>query len=219
MKPLLGGNMIGYIENFFTEDEIDWFNWYWSVLPNKIDTGQRYRSMAYFDQPFFERIHQALQSKILPNEEITTVNLNADYLPGGIHSDGYIQFDQDDTLGHTYLIPINIDGDFSTVIFDKTSDEAVTLNAELGLGNSGIVTYKQVGRDFFELPDTPFDNQIYKQYLTHLDFDTLAGLKVEQVQEWKPGRAMVWPRKNLHCSANFKSPAVRDTVLVATRKC
>lgn len=211
--------MIGYIEDFFTQDEVEWFNWYWDILPNKIDTGQRYRSMAYYNQPFFDRIYNLLQSKILPNEEITTVNLNIDYLPGGIHSDGYISYDQEDDMGHTYLIPIKIDGDFATIVFDKTSDEAVTLNAELGLGNSGIVTYRQVGREFFELNDTPFDRTVYNKYLTHLDLNTLSGLKVEQVQQWKTGRAMVWPRKNLHCSANFQSPAVRNTVLVATRLC
>ncbi len=211
--------MIGYIDNFLKPDEVDWFNWYWDVLPSKIDTGQRYRSMAYYDQPFFKRIYQLLQSRILPNEEITTVNLNSDYLPGGIHSDGYINHDKNDKMGHTYLIPINFDGSFATVIFDKTSDEAVTLNAELGLGNSGIVTYRQVGRDFFSLNDTPFDQEIYNQYLTHLDQNILNGLQVEQVQEWAVGRALVWPRKNLHCSANFVGTQVRNTVLVATKLC
>lgn len=211
--------MIGYIENFFTADEVEWLKWYWSVLPNKLDTGQRLRSMAYYDQPFFNKMLQRLNDKILPNEEITTVNLYSDYSPGGVHSDGYIDFDKKDIMGHTYLIPFNIDGNFATVIFDKTSEEAVTLNAELGMGNSGIVTYKQVDRDFFELNNTPFDKELYNQYLTHLDYNTIAGLKVEQVQHWKLGRAAVWPRKNLHCSANFDGPAVRETVLIATRKC
>jgi len=211
--------MIGQLDNFLTADEVEWFNWYWSVLPNKIDTGQRHRSMTHFDQPFFERIRSLLQQRILPNEEITTVNINVDYLPGGVHSDGYIDFDKNDNLGHTYLVPLAVDGDFATVIFDKTSDEAVTLNAELGMGDSGIVTYKQVGRHYFNLDDTPFDESIHKQYLTHLDIHSLRGLKVQQIQHWKIGRALVWPRKNLHCSANFSSPAVRDTLLVATKLC
>lgn len=211
--------MIGYIDNFFTPNEVDWFNWYWKILPNKIDTGQRHRSMAYYDQPFFKRIYKLLQSRILPNEEITTVNLNSDYLPGGIHSDGYIKHDKDDRMGHTYLIPIKIDGDFVTIVFDKISEEAVTLNAELGLGNSGIVTYRQVDRNFLKLEDTPFNEEIYNEYLSHLDRNILNGLQVEQVQEWKVGRAMVWPRKNLHCSANFGDNVIRNTVLIATKLC
>jgi hypothetical protein len=211
--------MIGYIDNFLTPNEVDWFNWYWKILPNKIDTGQRHRSMAYYDQPFFKRIYKLLQSRILPNEEITTVNLNSDYLPGGIHSDGYIKHDKDDRMGHTYLIPIKIDGDFVTIVFDKISEEAVTLNAELGLGNSGIVTYRQVDRNFLKLEDTPFNEEIYNEYLSHLDRNILNGLQVEQVQEWKVGRAMVWPRKNLHCSANFGDNVIRNTVLIATKLC
>ena len=211
--------MIGYIEDFFTDDEIEWFNWYWELLPNKLDTGQRLRSMAYFDQPFFRRMLEKLQSKILPNEEITTVNLNTDYYPGGVHSDGYIDFDKKDKLGHTYLVPIKIDNEFATIIFDKTSDRAVTLNAELGLGNSGIISYQQVNRDYFNFADTEFDESIYNQYLTHLDKCVLRGLTVEQIQTWKAGRAMVWPRQHLHCSANFNLPATRNTVLITTRQC
>lgn len=211
--------MIGYIENFLSEEECAWFSWYWSVMPDKLDTGQRYRSMAYYNQPFFKRILQKLQSKILPNEEITTVNLNSDYYPGGVHSDGYIDYDKNDKLGHTYLVPVEIDNDFATLIFDKTSNKAVTLNAELGLGNSGIVSYQQVNRDYFEFTDTEFDQSIYNQYLTHLDKSVLRGLTVEQIQTWKVGRAMVWPRQNLHCSANFDLPAVRNTVLITTRQC
>lgn len=211
--------MIGYIDNFFTNDEIDWFNWYWDILPNKLDTGQRHRSMAYFDQPFFSQVLQLLQSKVLPNEVITTVNLNSDYYPGGIHSDGYIEYDQNDIMGHSYLIPIQVDREYATIIFDKTSDKAVTLNSELGLGNSGIVTYSQVEREFFNLDDMPFDNEVYEKYLTHLNMKALSGLKIEQIQQWKLGRAMVWPRRNLHCSANFSLPAVRNTVLLTTKLC
>ena len=211
--------MIGYIEDFLSPDEVDWFNWYWDIIPDKLDTGQRYRGMAHYDQPFFKRMLKLLENKILPGESITTVNINVDYLPGGVHSDGYISYDQDDKMGHTYLIPIKMEGDFATVIFDKTSDEAVTLNSELGLGNSGIVTYKQVERNYLDLQDTPFDNTVYEQYLMHLDKNALRGLRVEQIQHWKIGRAMVWPRKNLHCSANFSKPAIRNTVLIATRLC
>ena len=98
--------MIGYIENFFTADEVEWLKWYWSVLPNKLDTGQRLRSMAYYDQPFFNKMLQRLNDKILPNEEITTVNLYSDYSPGGIHSDGYIDFDKNYDV---YIIADEVD--------------------------------------------------------------------------------------------------------------
>jgi len=211
--------MVGYIENFLTTDEIEWFRWYWSQLPTKIDTGQRMRSFAHYDREFFHRIREKLSSKIQPNEEITTVNLYQDYAPGGIHSDGWIDFDKNDKMGTTYLVPIQMSEDFQTIIFQPSSDEAVSLNAELGLGNSGLVTYKQVTRDYFDLSDEPFDKEMYDKYLTHLDYNMLRGLRVIQVQEWKLGRAMIWPRSQLHCSANFNKGAVRDTLLIATKLC
>lgn len=211
------------INDFLLPDEINWFNWYWNILPNKIDTGQRWRSMAYYDQPFFQRIKCKLEQKVKAinaNEEITTVNLNNDYAPGGIHSDGYIEYDKNDDVGSTYLIPIQIDCEsYATVIFDYTSKKAVSLNDQLGLGNKGLVTYPQVTRQELGLSSKPFDKEIHQKYLKHLTYESLAGLTVVQIQHWKLGSAMIWPRENLHCSANFVGSKYRRTVLIATRKC
>ena len=213
---------IGFIENFLNKKEIDWFIWYWKQLPTKIDNGQRVYSLTHFDQRFFSRIYQMLNKKIkqhFPNEQITTINLNWDYAPGGIHSDGYLDYDSKDKIAKTYLIPIVMEqSDYHTILFDKTSEKAVTLNKELGLGDNGIVTYKQVGRDYFPtLDDTPFDEQVYNQYLKHLDYNNLRGLKTVAVQEWKMGRANYWLREQLHCSANFGEHAGRSSLLIVTK--
>ena len=82
---------LGYIENFLTPVEIEWFVWYWKCLPSKIDTGQRVRSLTHHDQPFFHRIKEKLVEKIEqnnPHEKISTVNRHEHangilYLKGG----------------------------------------------------------------------------------------------------------------------------------------
>lgn len=215
--------MVGYEEDFLSEEEMEWFRWYWTCLPAIIDTKQRHRSPAYFDQPHFVRIFEKLNNRIkeiASDEQITTFNLNWDYLPGGIHSDGFIDHDENDRMGHTYFVPIEMEPntEFQTIIFDKDSDRAVSLNSELGLGNDGLVTYPQVDREYFDLSDEPFDKDMYNRYLTHLNYDKLSGLKVTKVQEWKLGRALIWPRARLHCSANFEKGVIRNTILIATRK-
>ena len=213
----------GHIENFLTPEECEWFTWYWKLLPTKIDTGQRLRSPVHFNEPILHRIKEKLTEKVKqnnPREEITTVNLNYDYAPGGIHSDGYIDYDKNDTMGHTYFIPLEMDQDYCTVIFDQTSDKAISFNSILGLGNKGLVTYPQVSREEFELDNTPFNEEVYQQYLTHLDYDSLRGLTVKDIVYWKePGTANIWPRRNLHCSGNFSNAKQRNTILIATKIC
>jgi hypothetical protein len=213
--------MIGY-HQFLSEDEVEWFSWYWRQLPSKIDTNQRMRSPAHFQQTFFARQFEKLRAKVtevFPNEEITTVNLNWDYLPGGIHTDGYIDYDKEDKMGHTFLIPLEMKNEesFQTVIFEGISDKAVSLNRELGLGDDGLVTYPQVSRSYFDFKDTPFDKKMHSKYLDHLDYNALKGIKVNKVLKWQLGRAMIWPRNQLHCSANFKPNSKRSTLLIATK--
>ena len=213
---------LGRIDNFLTHDEINWFLWYWQVLPTKIDTGQRIRSMVHFDQPFFHRVKQKLTDKVKsndPNEEITTVNLNQDYAPGGIHSDGYIDFDKDDDISLTYLIPIKMDNfSHSTIIFNEESKKAVSLNEENGLGSTGLVTYPQVSRKNLGLVDSDFDHKLHEQYLKHLTYNSIKGLTIAELQTWKLGTALVWPREKLHCSSYFQKTTDRMSLLITTRR-
>lgn len=207
------------IDNFFTEQECNWFKWYHTVLPETRDNGQRLLTMTHYSQPFFAKKLQQLQQRLPKNEQITTVNINFDYSAGGIHSDGYIELDKNDNIANSYLIPISVDDTdkYYTVIFDQTSHRAITFNAEIGLGNAGITTYKQVTRDEYGLSDEPFDEAVYNKYLTHLDYNGLRGLTVDYIHEWKLGEAMIWPRENFHVSANFSNKDARASVLITTR--
>ena len=83
--------------------------------------------------------------------------------------------------------------------------------------NKGITTYTQVTREEYGSADTPFDQEIYERYLTHLNYDGLRGLTVDYIHEWELGTAMIWPRENFHVSANFKNKDARASVLITTR--
>ena len=205
------------ITNFFNEEECDWFKWYHSVLPETRDNGQRLLTMTHYAQPFFSKKLQQLQTRLPGNEEITTVNINFDYSAGGIHSDGYIEAEED--IANSYLIPISVDSidTYYTLIFDQISHKAITFNSELGLGSKGITTYTQVTREEYGLADTPFNKEVYERYLTHLNYDGLRGLTVDYIHEWELGTAMIWPRENFHVSANFKNKDARASVLITTR--
>lgn len=205
------------ISNFFTEEECNWFKWYHSVLPETRDNGQRLQTMCHYAQPFFARKLADLHSRLPSNEEITTVNINLDYSAGGVHSDGYLETEED--IANSYLIAIGVDNidPYYTLIFDQTSRKAVTFNSALGLGSKGIATYTQVTREEYGLADTPFDKAVYDQYLTHLNYDALKGFTLAHIHEWELGTAMTWPRENFHVSANFKNKDARASVLITTR--
>jgi len=207
------------IDNFFSEQDCEWFLWYNSVLPETRDNGLRLQTMTHFAQPFFARKLNYLQSKLPQNEEITTLNINFDYGAGGVHSDGYLEHDKTDKIAKSYLIPIitNPIDKYYTVIFEQTSMEAITFNNEVGLGNKGITTYRQVTRDEYNLEDKPFDKDIYEKYLTHLNYQALKGFTVAHIHEWTLGSAMTWPRQNFHVSANFVNKDTRASVLITTR--
>lgn len=206
------------IDDFFTQDECDWFLWYDTVLPETRDNGLRYQTMCHYAQPFFADKLAELQAKLPSNEEITTVNINHDYGAGGIHSDGYLDHDKNDLIANSYLIPIKYTGEepYYTLVFKQCSDRAITFNAETGLGSAGITTYKQTTREEYGLDDTPFDKTDYG-YLTHLDYDSLAGFTVDRIHCWSLGTAMTWPRHRFHVSANFTGKYPRSSVLILTR--
>lgn len=207
------------IDNFFDVKDCEWFCWYNTVLPETRDNGLRLMSMTHFAQPFFARKLQYLQDKLPNNEEITTLNINFDYGAGGIHSDGYIEHDKNDKIAQSYLIPIIVDpvDKYYTVVFDQTSMEAITFNGEIGLGDKGITTYRQVTREEYGLSNEPFDIDVYEKYLTHLNYESLKGLTVAHIHEWTLGSAMTWPRQNFHVSANFVNKDTRASVLITTR--
>ena len=206
------------IDDFFTQDECDWFLWYDTLLPETRDNGLRYQTMCHYAQPFFADKLAELQAKLPSNEEITTVNINHDYGAGGIHSDGYLDHDKNDLIANSYLIPIKYTGEepYYTLVFEQCSDRAITFNAETGLGSAGITTYKQTTREEYGLDDTPFDKTDYG-YLTHLDYDSLAGFTVDHIHCWSLGTAMTWPRHRFHVSANFTGKYPRSSVLILTR--
>ena len=207
------------IDNFFSKNDCEWFLWYNSVLPETRDNGLRLQTMTHFTQPFFARKLENLHSLLPKNEEITTLNINFDYGAGGIHSDGYLEHDKTDNIANSYLIPIIVNAvdKYYTVIFNQTSMEAITFNAEIGLGNKGITTYRQVTREEYKLGNEPFDTNVYEKYLSHLNYESLRGFTVAHIHEWTLGSAMTWPREKFHVSANFVNKGTRASVLITTR--
>ena len=48
----------------------------------------------------------------------------------------------------------------------------------------------------------PFDKDIYKKYLTHIDINNLKGLEVEMIYKWKIGETCIIDRSHIHSSSS-----------------
>jgi hypothetical protein len=47
-----------------------------------------------------------------------------------------------------------------------------------------------------------FDLNIYKKYLSHIDYNNLSGLEVEMIYSWKVGESLIMDRSHIHCSSS-----------------
>jgi len=211
------------ITNFISTELIEWLLWYWTQLPNKIDTGQRYRAFLHHTQPWANQLKLQLESLIEPHEqnfELVTALLADDYAPGGIHSDGWIDcYPESGPISNTYLIPLHFEGAQSTVIFNETSERAISFNKHTGMGDAGLVTYPQA--DPNKILDTSkllIDTEFHNKYLEHIPLETMAGLTINSVLDWSMGSAVAWPRKNFHCSGSFLSNKNRKSLILMTCK-
>ena len=213
---------VGDTDCIFTDELREWCLWYWTQLPDKKDNGQKFVSLTYFDLPYnlwFKTQLENIIYKMEPDSLITHATLHEDYLPGGIHSDGEIEtYKEPGEISRTYLFPLFISEETYSLVFHQKSKKALSLNQILGLGNAGIIDYKQTTAENIGLDIThPFNKSVWEKYLTHLDYSACAGLTTAAVLKWKLGHGITWPRENLHTSANFPKMK-RQFLLVETCK-
>ena len=43
----------------------------------------------------------------------------------------------------------------------------------------------------------------HKKYFSHIPYDFLEGLEIDNIFKWTPGSCMIWDRNQLHCADNF----------------
>ena len=130
----------GILKDLVDQDFVNYMIRHYEKLP-KIDNGLRYSANTLIEQEFNHRFREKVKSVISEhfNNEISHCTIYSDYAPGGIHSDGYIDVPESKPLGYTILIPLISDYfENANVIFNESSDKAITYNEATRLGNKGI---------------------------------------------------------------------------------
>ena len=204
----------GIIKNIIDKQMVEYLLEYFDKMPKK-DNGLRINADTLIEQDFNYRFKEKIQN-IIKNYftgNVCHCTIYSDYAPGGIHSDGYIN-DENYNLGHTILIPLVSEYvENATLVFNESSQKAITFNEATGLGNKGIRSYEQES-----LPEGNSLSQNFKNtYLSHLKVDKLP-YTVDSVLYWSVGSALYWPRERFHVSACFPKDTVRKAMVILTNE-
>lgn len=208
-------NKVGILKNLIDEQTVEQIIQKYEMLPKK-DDGLRFEADTLIGEDYSVKWKEKLQTILAPHHDadISYAGIFSDYAPGGIHSDGWI--DSPQSLGYTFLIPLKFNyTNNATVVFEETSEKAVTFNEATGLGNLGILSYDQK-----PLPksDKFLDPQFKDKWLSHIPENQLP-FTVVDVLPWTVGSAVYFPRKNFHASAYFPTEnCVRMGIVILTNE-
>ena len=209
-------NKIGKIKNIIDKDTVEYLLNKFQALPKK-DNGLRINADTLVDQDFNRKFNEKITPILSPyfKGRVNHATIYSDYHPGGIHSDGWIDSPEDNRLAYTFLIPLESEYEKNaTVVFEETSEEAVTYNEATGLGQKGVASYQQTA-----LPDATnfMDPNTQKKWFPHLGQEKLP-FRIAEVLTWEVGTALYWPRINLHASAWFPPESGRKAMVILTNE-
>lgn len=134
--------------------------------------------------------------------------------PFYVHTDN----GKDNKPDFNILIPLNEHADFTTILYDQLYSGYAS---HFWVGSLYKYfpdpVYNEPKRDYdgvIGLINETFDVSMYLKYLTHLPYETLQGLSVQRVHNWKVGDVYTFECNRLHSSSNFKGTKEGLTLLV-----
>ena len=123
--------------------------------------------------------------------------------PHIIHNDDYEEKIYD--IFKTVVIPLEISKPTNFVVFDQYYLDG-PVKCFRGYENVPETYYNKSLTDYSDIvnfTDEPFNEAIYKEYLTHVPYEALHGLTVEAIVRWQPGDAITFDMGKLHSATNF----------------
>lgn len=159
-------------------------------------------------------LHWILEELGYGDHKIVGGNFFSTPNPFHVHTDNGKDNDPDFNI----LIPLNQQQDFTTVIYDQTYSGYAS---HFWVGSLykyfPSPAYNEPKRDYIgvnNLISDSFNINFYVKYLTHLPYETLQGLSIQQSHTWKIGQVYKFECNRLHSSSNFKGTKEGLTLLV-----
>ena len=109
-------------------------------------------------------------------------------------------FDPKDIIYKQIVTPLTSGGE--TIIFKQRWYQRST-NFTVDIEELKFKPNKdQNDRSNKHIGEKDFDLNVYKKYLSHIDYNNLRGLEVEMIYSWKVGESVIMDRSHIHCSSS-----------------
>jgi len=202
------------IKNFLTAEELESILSYYDLLEQSVDYSneQAKRKLMHYDDPDNTFMKDIIDPKIkqhFPNgfvsaSAFTNWNKNVE-----LHTDAWQpDEDQNSILGYALLVPLQInpvEEKTSTIIFDQYCEgPTVTVKKFDSNEKWNIAKYVDPSSDkILNKKSNGIDKEFYRNYLNHIDHESLKYFSVANRYEWVLGEAIVWGRDLFHTSEAF----------------
>jgi hypothetical protein len=218
--------MVQTFDNLLNQEELQELLDYFYIDDELTDAREFVRSKhpKWGETDWPEHLIKRVCDSVLDEEyEVEEVVINDSKISFQIHTDnGY----SNDKSYKGVLIPLTTFGGVgSTVYFDNYyhGDAAKFVSSEDPYKNhkrdetKNLTTQDQRIHDYSVLEnytghDFPRDD--YENYLNHIPYENLHGLKLDRVVEWQPGSAIVFDRNQLHAASSQHQRKIGISVFV-----
>lgn len=172
----------------------------------------------FFKDSIVENILGKIENVIGPYDVVSAFFFKTDY-PHIIHNDD--SFELPDNVYKAITLPLRLYGDNITEYPSLCFFEQFYFHgpSKFFKGEEFVPTYynKQIYdyKDIENLTDSPFDEELYKKYFTHVKRTWLEGLTFHGSVDWVPGSAIVFDSVRLHCASDFRQLGIKEKLAIS----
>ena len=217
-----------YQENFLTQDEFDLCRRLVLAVNEWPEHGKTSKYWGFgLDNGVGPQLLWLLKKvqAIVPHFDLDFFAIQEAIIPWKIHAD--IRWSQDYIPYKVVLLPMDVEpvtGPIEPDVWPKTATITFHQRNFLSVWNKSAADKisktgntdqsdwpKPIDNVQFEGMETGYqiDYSIWKEYLTHLPYDHLEGLVIDQINIWRPRSIMYWDNTALHCADNFLSTHIK----------
>ena len=165
-----------------------------------------------------KNVFEKIEKEIGPYDVVSAFFFKTDY-PHIIHNDD--SFELPDNVYKAITLPLRLYGDNITEYPSLCFFKQFYFHgpSKFFKGEEFVPTYynKQIYdyKDIENLTDSPFDEELYKKYFTHVKRTWLEGLTFHSSVDWVPGSAIVFDSVRLHCASDFRQLGIKEKLAIS----
>jgi hypothetical protein len=216
-----------YIKDFLTDKE---FSLCRKIVMNTQDWPEHGQVSKYWGfgwdsgpGPLLKWLEEKV-NKILPNWKLDFLAIQEGINPWKIHAD--IRWYADQIPYKVLLLPMDVEPTTGSVDIDNWPDTyTIAFNQRNFLNNYNSKEVSQIGSygnnqsNWIRPYEDPkieglvsgyhINQNLWQQYFSHIPYEHLEGLTIDQIHKWQPKSLFYWDNTSLHCADNFLAKNIK----------